>query len=165
MKIKLSVFITVLLAISFSGCRNKTSGIKLSKTTEVVEAMQGQKKALKPRDGIFIHLTSGPENPQRVLMALSMAKMMSDDNEVLVYADIKGIYTLLKDAPDITFKGFPSSLTLLNELKEKGVHIIVCPECLKAADKTAEDLMDSVQMATKEKFFDFCDGKIISISY
>ena len=122
-------------------------------------------EVVKPKDGIFIHLSHGPEDPQRVLMALNMAKMMSDDKAVLLYIDIKGVFTVLKDAPDIKFKAFPSSLQLLNELKEKGVEVVVCPGCLKAAEKTPADVMEWVKIATKERFFDFCDGKIISIDY
>jgi predicted peroxiredoxin len=157
--------ISSILILLVTSCKEKPMDTKGSKTEEVVEAMQGQQKVVIPKDGIFIHLSSGPEEPQRVLMALNMAKMMCDDKNVLLYIDIKGVFTVLKDAPDITFKEFPSSLTLLNELKDKGVNVIVCPGCLKAADKTADDVMDWVQIATKEKFFNFCDGKIISVDY
>lgn len=116
-------------------------------------------------DGVFIHLSHGSEDPQRVLMALNMAKMMSDDKAVLLYLDIKGVFVVLNDAPNIQFKAFPSSHQLLGELKEKGVQVIVCPGCLKAAEKSPEDVQDWVKIATKEKFFDFCDGRIISIDY
>ena len=153
------------LTLALSGCNEGNKEKKVSKTTEVVEAMKGTQKALKPKDGMFIHLSSGPEAPQNVLMALNMAHMMCVEKEVLLYIDIKGIFVVLKDAPEITFKDFPSSYTLLNELKTKGVKVIVCPECLKAADKTADDVMEWMQVATKEKFFNFCDGKIISIDY
>lgn len=155
MRTLFSITLITIIFLSSSCCTSNSDSKAPLKTAEVVEA----------RDGIFIHLSSGPEEPQRVLMALSMAKMMSDDKEVLVYIDIKGVFTVLKDAPDVTFKEFPSSLTLLNELKEKGVKVIVCPGCLKAADKTSDDVMEWVQIANKDKFFNFCDGKIISIDY
>jgi len=157
----LSFFTTIILTISCTNKPNETSKI----TEEVAEAMQIPQKSIQPTDGMFIHLTSGPEDPQRVLMALNMAKMMSDNKEVLVYIDIKGVYTILKDAPNIQFKEFPSSHVLLDELKTLGVTVVVCPGCLKAADKNADDVMDWVKIAAKEKFFNFCDGKIISIDY
>ena len=158
---KISLILIVLALGFWTACN--TMQDKKTETTAV--APQENVKPDKPKDGIFIHLSHGPEDPQRVLMALNMAKMMSDDKAVLLYIDIKGVYTVLKDAPDIKFKAFPSSLELLNELKEKGVEVIVCPGCLKAAEKTPEDVMDWVKIATKERFFDFCDGKIISIDY
>ncbi len=165
MRVVSSCIIAFLFMLSYS-CSTKNDGeTQHKKSIEVVEAMQNQQKIIKPKDGIFIHLSSGPEAPQRVLMALNMAKMMHADKEVLLYLDIKGVFVVLKDAPDITFKDFPSSLTLLTELKEMGVKVIVCPDCLKAADKTADDIMEWVQIATKEKFFNFCEGKIISLDY
>lgn len=135
------------------------------KTEEVVQAMKNQQKAAKLKDGIFIHLSHGPEDPQRVLMALNMAKMMSETKNVLVYIDIKGVYTVLKDAEDIAFKEFPSSHQLLDSLKSNQVKVMVCPGCLKAAGKTPEDVMEWVKIADKESFFNFTDGRIISIDY
>jgi hypothetical protein len=35
--------------------------------------------AEQPRDGVFIHVSHGGEDPHRVLMALSMASIMSAD--------------------------------------------------------------------------------------
>jgi predicted peroxiredoxin len=146
------MFLLVLVA-----CTTKTS------TSEIEDKQVINKETVT--DGVFIHLSHGPEDPQRVLMALNMAKMMSDDKAVLLYLDIKGVFVALNDAPDIQFKAFPSSHQLLNELKEKGVEVIVCPGCLKAAEKTPEDVQDWVKIASKERFFDFCDGRIISIDY
>ncbi len=163
-----ALFSTIVIScfIAITSCNNiNLNDNNPSKTNEAVEAMKGSQKIVSPKDGVFIHLSSGPEAPQKVLMAFSMAKLMSDDKEVMIYIDIKGVYTILKDAEDITFKEFPSSLTLLGELKEKGVNVVVCPTCLKAADKTSDDILDWVSIATKDKFFDFCDGKILSFNY
>jgi predicted peroxiredoxin len=165
MRTLFSIILTTIIFFTSSCCTSNTDTKGTTNTAGVVETKQEQQNATNAKDGVFIHLSSGPEDPQRVLMALNMAKMMSDDKEVLVYIDIKGVFTVLKNAPDVTFKEFPSSLTLLNELKEIGVQVIVCPGCLKAADKTSDDVMEWVQIATKDKFFDFCDGKIISIDY
>jgi hypothetical protein len=71
------------LMLLFASCTNTSNNTKPSKTDEVVEALKGQQQAGKAKDGVFIHLSHGPEDPQRVLMALNMAKMMSDNKEVL----------------------------------------------------------------------------------
>jgi len=117
------------------------------------------------KDGVFIHISSGPEEAHRVLMALSMADKMSDDKDVIVYFDINGVFVVLNDAPDITFKEFESSKTLLQKLIDKGVVVQACPGCLKAAEKTEADLMEGIVIAEKERFFNFTEGRILTMDY
>lgn len=123
-------------------------------------------ETLKPADGVFIHLSHGPEDPHRVLMALRMAEIMSEDKDVLVYFDIKAVHVVLKNSENISMEGdFPNSHDQLALLIEKGVELQVCPGCLKAADKTPENVINGVKMADKESFFSFTDGRILSIDY
>jgi len=117
------------------------------------------------KDGVFIHVSHGSDNPHRVLMALSLAEKMSEDKDVILYFDITGIEVLLKDGPDLSFAHFTSSKEQVQKLLDKGITIMVCPGCLKAAGKTPEDLREGIQVADKEKFFNFTDGKILSIDY
>jgi predicted peroxiredoxin len=117
------------------------------------------------KDGAFIHVTRGGEDPHRVLMAMQMALIMSEDKDVLMYFDIKGIEPLLKDAVDLEYAHFPTSHAQLAKLLESGVTIMACPGCLKAAGKTAEDLAEGVQVADKDTFFDFTQGRILSLDY
>jgi len=84
------------------------------------------------KDGIFIHISRGPEDPHRVLMALQMTAIMSEDRDVLVYFDAKGIEVVLKDAEDFSFSHFPSSKTQIQNLLSKQVPIMACPGRLKA---------------------------------
>ena len=51
--------------------------------------------AAPPRDGVVIHISHGPEDAHRVLMALQMAVLMAADHDVLVYLDIHGIDVVL----------------------------------------------------------------------
>lgn len=117
------------------------------------------------QDGVFIHISNGFNDPHRVLMALNMAVLMSDDKDVVLYFDIKGIEVVLKDSEDMEFSHFPSSHTQIKILLEKGVKIMACPGCLKAAGKTEDDLMNGIQVADKETFFNFTSGRILSIDY
>jgi intracellular sulfur oxidation DsrE/DsrF family protein len=98
-------------------------------------------------------------------MALNMAVMMAAEKDVAVYLDIKGIELVLRDAPDVQFDGFPSSLTSLQALQKAGVMVMACPGCLKAAGKTPEDLMPLAHAATKECFFSFTQGRILTLDY
>jgi len=117
------------------------------------------------RDGVFIHLTKGPEDPHAVAMALKMANLMAADRDVLVYCDLKGINTVLKDVPDITFTSFDSSRKQISELLEKHVPVYACPGCLKALGKTPGDLMPGVRVAEKDAFFSFTKGRILTLDY
>lgn len=119
----------------------------------------------KVRDGMLIHISSGPENPHKVVMALKMATIMAMDKDVLVYLDIKGVEVVLQDAKDITYPTFPSAQESMKLLIEKGIPIYACPSCLKAAGKSGEDLMPGVKVAEKEKFFNFTQGRIITMDY
>ena len=116
------------------------------------------------RDGVFIHISHG-EDPHRVLMALSMAAQMSEDKDVLVYFDIKGVEVPLKDVKDMEFANFSSSQTLLKQLLDNGVHLYACPKCLEAAGKKPEDLIDGVKIAEKQAFFNFTEGRILALDY
>ena len=117
------------------------------------------------RDGVFIHISHGSDDPHRLLMALNMAKIMAADHDVLVYIDIKGVDAVLKDSPDITYSHFPSSRTQFSALLNKGATLMVCPGCLKAAGKSREDVADGIQIADKKAFFNFTKGRILSLDY
>jgi predicted peroxiredoxin len=117
------------------------------------------------RDGVFVHVSKGDEDPHAVLMALQMANLMSPDRDVLVYFDVKGIGVVLKDAKDLTYPSFDSSKAQLAALIRKGVPLYVCPGCLKAAGKQAADVMPGVKVAEKDAFFDFTKGRILTLDY
>jgi predicted peroxiredoxin len=120
---------------------------------------------IAPRDGVFIHISHGPEDAHRVLMALNMAALMAEDRDVLVYLDIHGIEVVMADAPDLAYSHFPSSHTQIARLLELGVPIYACPGCLKAAEKTPDDLAEGIQVANKDAFFKFTDGRILTLDY
>lgn len=116
-------------------------------------------------DGVFIHLTHGTEDPHCVAMALQMANIMAEDKDVTVYFDIKGIEVVLKETGNIDYSTFPGSLKLIEGLKEKGIILMACPGCLKAAGKAPEDLLHGIIVAEKEKFFNFTKGRILTLDY
>jgi predicted peroxiredoxin len=119
----------------------------------------------RPRDGVFIHVSHGKDDPHRLLMALSMANMMADDHDVAVYFDIQAVEVVLKDAPDVSYAHFKPSGAQLADLKQKGVPLMACPGCLKAAGKTAADLAPGILVADKARFFSFTKGRILTLDY
>jgi predicted peroxiredoxin len=117
------------------------------------------------KDGVFIHITESYNDPHRVLMPLKMASLMSKDKDVLVYMDIHAVELLVKGAKDLNMEGFESAQTYIKELISNNIGIYACPTCLKVAGFNPEDLLEGIQVAQKEKFFDFTKGRIITLDY
>jgi predicted peroxiredoxin len=133
----------------------------------ITPAQQNESKAMQEeiKDGVFVHISHGTEDPHRMLMGLTMAERMSADKDVILYIDITGIDVVLKDSPDLTLEPFASSKTLIQNLLKKGITIMACPTCLKAAGKSPEDLAEGISVADKAKFFSFTKGRILTIDY
>lgn len=117
------------------------------------------------RDGIFIHITEGYDDPHRVLMPLKMATMMAEGKDVMVYMDIHAVELLVRDAKDLNFEDFESARTYIKQLNDKGVGVYACPTCLKIAGFEPADLMEGVQAAEKDAFFNFTEGRILTLDY
>lgn len=117
------------------------------------------------RDGVFIHISEGYNDPHKVLMPLKMALMMAQDKAVLVYMDIKAVELLVKGSKDLNYGDFESAHTYIKKLAEMKVGVYACPTCLKIAGYKPEDLMLGVQIAQKDKFFNFTKGRIITLDY
>jgi len=123
------------------------------------------KSCCATKDGLFLHISSGYDNPHKVLMALKMAVMMSMDKDVIVYMDIKGVEMLVKTSKDMKFKDFPTLFELLDQLAAKKVTVMACPTCLKIAGFKPEDLRPGIIIAQKDKFFNFTKGRIVTLDY
>lgn len=149
-------FMFLLLALvfaSFLACQTASENAEIEEPVEPLT------------DGVFIHIKQGPDNPHEVLMALRMAEMMVETQDVLVYFDIDGVKVVLNDSEDITFGNFPSSRTQIRKLVELGVPILACPGCLEVIEKSGDDLMQGVKLAERETFFDFTTGRILTLDY
>jgi predicted peroxiredoxin len=96
---------------------------------------------------------------------MKMAVLLAKDHDVLVYMDIHAVELLVKGAKDLKFADFESFRTYLKELTDMNVGVYACPTCLKIAGFTPKDLIDGVQIAQKDKFFNFTKGKIITLDY
>ncbi|MBE0649695.1 MAG: DsrE family protein [Bacteroidales bacterium] len=142
--------------------------ISCNEVTQQDKVAMRQEKATKveaPRDGVFIHITESYNDPHRVLMPMKMAVMMAKDKDVIVYMDIHAVELLVKSAKDLNFADFDSFRTYLKDLIDMKVGVYACPTCLKIAGFNPEDLIDGVQVAQKDRFFDFTKGRIIALDY
>jgi predicted peroxiredoxin len=150
----------LILAIVLITACNQNTGKKDEKKT--ITILTGT-DAIK--DGVFIHITESYNDPHRVLMPLKMAVMMAKDKNVLVYMDIHAVELLVKGAKDLNFADFESIQTYIKQLTDMNVGVYACPTCLKIAGFKPEDLIDGVQVAQKDKFFNFTKGRIITLDY
>ena len=119
----------------------------------------------KPKDGVLIHLSSSYDNPHKVLMALSLALKMSESKNVLIFMDIQGVKIAVKNAEDIKMENFDSLNNLIKKLIDNKVELMVCPMCLKQAGFKPEDLKEGFKLADKERFFNFTEGRILTLDY
>ena len=79
--------------------------------------------------------------------------------------DIHAVELLVKGAKDLTYSDFDSFQTYIKQLLNKKVGVYACPTCLKIAGFKPEDLIEGVQIAQKDKFFNFTKGRIIALDY
>jgi predicted peroxiredoxin len=126
----------------------------------------GELQSAPPREGVFIHITHGTDNPHRLLMALKMAVIMAEaKKDVLVYCDIEAVKVLTSTAKDVRLEGFPTLYDLLGRLTELKVVVLACPTCMKVAGIDQRDLRTGVGVAEKDLFFTFTNGRILSLDY
>jgi predicted peroxiredoxin len=116
-------------------------------------------------DGVFIHISKGSEDTHDVLMALMLADKFSTSNDVLVFFDKGGIEMVTDDAPNLEMDPFDSSDEIFARLVDLGVTILACPACMQVSGVEEDALREGVQMAEKEQFFDFTEGRILTLDY
>jgi predicted peroxiredoxin len=116
-------------------------------------------------DGVFLHISKGSGDTHDVLMALMLADKFSTSNDVLVFFDKEGIEMVTKDAPNLEMDPFDSSDDIFSRLVDLDVTILACPACMQVSGVAEEDLRPGVQMAEKEQFFDFTEGRILTLDY
>jgi predicted peroxiredoxin len=116
-------------------------------------------------DGAFIHISKGAADTHDVLMALMLADKFSSSNDVLVFFDKEGIEMAVENAPNLEMDPFDDSDGVFRRLIDHDVMILACPACLEASGYEEADLRDGVKLAEKEKFFNFTDGRILTLDY
>ncbi|MCU0452516.1 MAG: DsrE family protein [Bacteroidetes bacterium] len=120
----------------------------------------------RPRDGVFVHISHGSDDVHRLLMGMQMAVTMAEaKKDVIIYCDIEAVKVLKADAPDISMKPFRSLHELLERLAKLHVRVMACPTCMKVAGMEANDLRAGVEVANKDRFFDFTAGRMLTIDY
>jgi len=147
------VFALLLVPLLMSAC------VRVS--TEAESARESEPKT----DGAFIHISKGSADTHDVLMALMLADKFSTSNDVLVFFDKAGIEMVTKDAPNLEMDPFDASDDIFKRLVDLDVTILACPACMKVAGVAEGDLREGVKVAEKEQFFEFTEGRILTLDY
>lgn len=163
---KIYKLIAILILIAMIGSIAQTKSTKPKATTKKVEEpTQVVPPPPPPKDGVFIHISSGLENAHKVLMGLTMALQMADDHDVYVYLDINAVNLVLSNTKSIEMNKFESSKILIDKILNKGVKISVSQTCLEIANKTQYDLIKGIKISNKEDFFNFTQGRILTLDF
>jgi predicted peroxiredoxin len=165
MKINKLIVIMLLVALAGSFAQTKSTSTKSKTAKKTEETTQYVPPPQPPKDGVLIHISSGMENPQKVLMALTMGLIMSDDRDVFIFMDINAVNVVLSTSKSLELPKFESSKILIDKILNKGIKIAVCTTCLEAVNKTQYDLMKGIKFANKDDFFDFTQGRILTLNY
>ncbi len=152
---KMIISIIVILVFSFTGCIQSNSNDQGEKDVAQIS---------KATDGLFVHISTN--EARKVLMGLSIALKMEESKDVIVFVDAEAINTIIKGGDVYEMDGYEGTSTaLINKLVQKGVAVMACPMCLKSYGKTDTDLLDGIQIAQKEQFFGFTEGRILTLDY
>lgn len=151
---KISNVLTIFLVVLFVSCQD-----------DVQPEMSQLVKPEKHKDGLFLHVSSGYDNPQKACIALSLALKMSESQDVTLFFDIEGVKLLTKDAKDIQMDHFMTSHSAIDTLIKRNVTIMACPMCMEMTEIKPEDLREGISVAEKDKFFNFTKGRIITLDY
>ena len=133
--------------------------LRIDQTPEAAHELE------KPTDGVFLHISKGSADVHDVLMALMLADKFAGNKDVLVFFDKEGIEMVTKDAPNLSMDPFDPSDEIFERLVKEGVTLLACPACMQVSGVEEADLREGFEIAEKETFFDFTEGRILSLDY
>jgi len=152
------LFSLMMLAVFMISCQPQEKPATTVAENEEIQASP-------PRDGVVIHISHGADNPHKLLMGLKMALNMAPDQDVLIYMDTEAVKAAVKTAEPIEMKPFGNHLDMLTAIYDYGIEVMICPTCLEIAGYSEGDLREGTRMGTKETFFSFTQGRILTLDY
>lgn len=104
---KMLNLLLIAFLLTFTSCQN-------AEKPEIADLVKPSQQTVK--DGVFLHISSGYENPKKVLMALNLAVKMVETKDVCLFFDIEGVKLLTKTAEDIQMENLMSLHEAINKL-------------------------------------------------
>lgn len=122
--------------------------------------------AASSASSMFFNITSGPENPHPVTMALQLAGHALDDNRsVVLFFNVRGVLIPTIQLPDTLAFGDRPIKEMLADLIERGVEVHVCPHCMSALEVDATDLIAGARVTNREMLFSNLMGNTAVFTY
>ena len=148
MKLSTQVFACVFACIAFFGCAQSDVETPATPAT------------------MFFNITSGPETPHPVTMALQLAGHSLDDGrEVVLFFNLQGVLVPTNQLPDTLAFGDRPIKEMLTDLISRGASVHVCPHCMSALGVEATDLLAEAQVTNRELLFARLTGNTIVFTY
>lgn len=118
------------------------------------------------RPVVVLNVTRGLEDIKAGSMALLLAGHALDDGrQVIVFLNVHGVKLADRDLSATLASHDKPVKQLLGDLIDRGVTVLVCPACMKAADMTAADLVPGARTASRQALFGPLDDQAIVFSY
>ena len=153
MRFKTGILGAAFLALSLVGCSQYASGGEAVDDSDTPTSM-------------FFSITSGPEDPHPVTMALQLAgHALDDQRSVVLFFNVRGVNVPTRQLPDTLAFGHTPIKELLVSLMERGAEVHVCPHCMEALGVEAGDLIDGAQVTDRELLFAHLKGNTSVFTY
>jgi predicted peroxiredoxin len=135
-------------------------------TAEVDTQVSDSLGEAAPGPVVVMNIVSGIADPHPVTMALQLAGHALDDGrEVVLFFNVKGAAVPTIDLPeDLAFHDRPMK-ELIENLITRGASVLVCPHCMQALDIGEEDLLEGVEVASRETLFGSIHENSVVFSY
>ena len=139
--------------------------VTLSSCTQPGSSSNPETAASAPST-VFFNITSGPDDPHPVTMALQLAGHALDDNRsVVLFFNVRGVQIPTNGLSDTLAFGDRPIKEMLASLIERGADVQVCPHCMAALGVDTTDLIAGAQVTNREMLFSHLNANTTVFSY
>jgi sulfur relay (sulfurtransferase) complex TusBCD TusD component (DsrE family) len=115
---------------------------------------------------MFFNITSGPDDPHPVTMALQLAgHALDDQRSVVLFFNVRGVHVPTAQLPDTLAFGDRPIKEMLVSLMERGAEVHVCPHCMAALGVESTDLLPGAQVTNRGMLFSHLTGNTAVFTY
>jgi len=115
---------------------------------------------------ILFNITSGPDDPHPVTMALQLAGHALDDGRsVLLFFNVRGVRIPTTQLSDTLAFGDRPIKEMLVDLMARGAEVQVCPHCMAALGVEETDLIPGAVVTNRDLLFSHLHGNTAVFSY
>jgi predicted peroxiredoxin len=115
---------------------------------------------------VLFNITSGPDDPHAVTMALQLAGHTLDaGRDAVLFFNVRGVEVPITTLPDDLAFGDRPIKELLQSLMDRGAQVHVCPHCMQALQVEESALMPGAQVTNRELLFANITSNTVVFTY